>query len=141
MFAYIIYNIIGVPCYYSAILPKTKESCLMKAEKCYRHRDWPQTGSICDAIRCCVVFDNVPDLIQACVKFQHIVDRANQGGCIKRIIRVKNEFCQIPDKSWKINVNKFDIKKVQFNVLVIHQTRKTISMVRTLDSNNRKKTN
>ena len=109
---------LGVRCTYTPAPVKTKQRSQKKAELDYHTHDFPNTGSLLDLIRCSVVFENVKDLIQACVKFGHIVDREKKGGIIARVLRIKNGFSKINDQSWNVELNKFEYADIKFNVLI-----------------------
>ena len=86
-----------------------------------------------DFLRCSVVFDDIKNLTDGINKFMNIVGTSNviqglkglnvkmqqvaklknlkgiSGGCLKRVVRIKNGFGSIPDESWNVDLLKFQL--------------------------------
>ena len=95
-----------------------------------------------DFLRCSVVFDDIKNLTDGINKFMNIVGTSNviqglkglnvkmqqvaklknlkgiSGGCLKRVVRIKNGFGSIPDESWNVDLLKFDYADIKLNVVI-----------------------
>ena len=91
----------GILCKYSAAPVETYERCCNKGEMDYNNREWPHTSHILDYIRCSVVFDDLPSFLNAYnlfwTQYWDYNNIDNQNGCIKCIVRVKNDFASLPE--------------------------------------------
>ena len=111
----------GVDCVYTAAPVKTRERATLKAND-YIHLDWPHSSHILDYLRCSVVFKDVRSLVKGFNKFySKYNDWRNineQNGCIKCIVRIKNDFSKIGDNAKDLELNSFGYSDIKCNVLI-----------------------
>ena len=88
-------------------------------------------------VRCSVVFDSVGDLLagfnQLWSKYSCSTDTmTHKDGCIQAIVRVKNDFSDIEDECWNINVDLFHYCDVKCNVLIEYNNVRIIGEIQLL---------
>ena len=102
----------------------------MKAKLDYQHKNWPHTAHILDFLRCAVIFDNVTDFIKGFTKFESNFTDPNfihkRKGCIKQIVRIKNDFGDIKDESWNLDLNSFNYCDIKCNVIIEYNKQRLI---------------
>ena len=66
-------------------------------------------------------FSTLKDLIAGYDKFMlmfHMRKRRQQKGCMKCVVRVKNDFADIKDNSWDLDINNFGYADIKLNILL-----------------------
>ena len=118
-------------CSFSSAPPKTKQRCQKKAEMDYSNEIWPHTCNVIDLVRCSVVFNDSKDLIYGINKFFDIVSK-NKGGCIKKILRVKNGYSYFDFNNDTSNLDLYDYRDIKFNVLLTYNNVSVVGEVQML---------
>ena len=112
-----------IECKFTEAPVKTSDRCSNKAKIDYGHREWPHCSHILDYIRCSVVFDDLKHFPngfkQFYTKYTTIAGRRVPGkGCIKGIVRVKNDFIELPRDMKDVSLSDCHYRDIKCNVLV-----------------------
>lgn len=129
----------GIECQYFSAPVKTRERSIMKSKIDYKSKQWPHSCNILDLIRCSVVFKNIKHFLKGFNKFfaKHHLFYADDkispiAGCVKQILRIKNDFADIGDNSWNLDVNSFNYCDIKCNVLIEYNNVKIIGEIQFL---------
>ena len=91
-------------------------------------------GCICDVVRCSVTFNSCKELLTELNQFIANVDSGKMG-CIKRVLRVKNMFCNCFDSNIPaaaMDLDKFSYCDIKINVVVEHAGKQIICEIQFL---------
>lgn len=127
-------SLLNVSCKYTSAPVKTYDRCVNKSKLDYNNRTWPHSSHILDYIRCSVVFDDIEQFLmgfnQFYVKYNHPNGIGMYNGCIQGIVRIKNDFSQLPNNLRKnLLLSDCSYRDIKCNLLIEHNHVRMIAEV------------
>ena len=123
----------NISCKYTPAPVKTYGRCVVKSKLDYSNREWPHSAHILDYVRCSVVFDNINDFLNGFNKFYSKHDYREidkRQGCIKGIVRIKNDFNELPNNLEKdLLLQDCGYRDIKCNVLIEHENTRLIGEI------------
>ena len=126
-----------IKCKYTPAPVKTYCRCVDKAKLDYSDRKWPYSSHILDYVRCSVVFNDINTFLKGFDMFKkqyepyllHPLSK-KQNGCIKCIVRIKNDFIELPNNI-KDNLKLSDstYRDIKCNVIIERNGTKIIGEI------------
>ena len=128
-------NKLNIDCEYSSAPVKTRARSILKAKLDYKNKEWPLTSNIIDVVRCSVSFNDIKHFLDAFNRFRAQFDHksiANNKGCIKAIVRIKNDFIDISDDISAESLQNINYSDIKVNVLIEYNNKRIIGEIQFL---------
>ena len=123
----------NVLCDFRSAPVKTYQRCQNKAKTDYCDREWPRTSHILDFIRCSVIFDDIGQFIRGFNLFyKQYYDWtyiSKRRSCIKCIVRIKNDFSELPNNLKDLALKDSEYRDIKCNVLIQHNNVRIIGEI------------
>ena len=126
---------LNIACHYSSAPVKTRERSILKAKLDYNNKEWPRTSNIIDVVRCSVSFNDINAFLNGFNRFYNEFDYrriANQKGCIKAIVRIKNDFSELSDNIGSESLENINYCDIKLNVLLEYNNTRIIGEIQFL---------